>query len=123
MKKLFALSLFALPIVTFAQRTGSVTDANSLIRKINSLMDAAIPLLVTFAVLYLVYAIVRYIIAGDEETRKEGKKMVMWGIAGLAIIMVIWGIVRLLVNTVGIGNNNTPTSNELPSALPTRPIR
>lgn len=115
MKKFIALSfLFALPVLTFAQ---GVTDADSLIRKINNIFNAVIPIFISFAVVYLIYAIVKYIIAGDEDKRKEGKTMVMYGIIGLFLILSIWGLVNILVRTFGL-NNNVPV-NQIPRVIET----
>jgi len=118
MKKLIALSLFALPGFVSAQ---DVTDANSLIAKISSILNAVIPILVSFAVVYLIYAIVKYIIAGDEDKRKEGKTMVGYGILGLFLILSIWGLVNILVRTFGL--RNTPPEGQIPEVIDTRTVR
>jgi hypothetical protein len=124
MKKLFALLfLFALPVLTFgatAQKTGSsgITDADSLIAKANKILDAIIPIFIAFAVVYLIYAIVRFVIATDEEGRAKGKSMVGWGILGLFLILSIWGLVNILVNTLDLSNDvpdgNIPTVSDIP---------
>jgi hypothetical protein len=115
MKKLIAFSfLFALPVLTFAQ---GVTDADSLIAKINRILNAIIPILISFAVVYLIYAIVKYIIATDEEGRATGKSMIGYGILGLFLILSIWGLVNILVRTFGL-NNNVPV-NQIPGVIQT----
>ena len=67
------------------------------------------------AVLYIVYACVRYFVMGKEgdEGRKEAGMKILWGIVGLFIIVSLWGLVNLLVNTF-------PTTNQLPpNSIPT----
>lgn len=115
MKKLISFSLFALPGLVFAQ---NVTDADSLVDKINNILNAAIPILISFAVVYLIYAVVKYVIASDEEGRKTGRSMVGYGILGLFVILSIWGLVNVLVRTFGF-NNRVPT-DKIPTVIDTR---
>ncbi len=115
MKKLALTSLgfLALPVFVHAQR---VVDANSLLGKANNLMNAIIPIFITFAVLWLIYAIVRYVIADSGDDKSKGSSMILWGIIGLAAILSIWGLVKILTNTLGL--DNTIPQNQIPTAIP-----
>ncbi len=85
-----------------------IHDANGLIVRIASIGDVIVYLLIALAVLYIVYATVMYLIMGKEGAdRKEAGMRILWGIVGLFIIVSLWGLVSLLVNTF-------PTYNELP---------
>ncbi len=114
MKKLIAVVLFASPVLTFAQ---GVTDANSLIAKFNRLVNAAIPIIVTLAVVWIVWYVFKYMIAGGEEEKKASKGGIVYGIVGLAIILSIWGLVNILVRTLGL--DNTVPVNQLPHVIQT----
>jgi hypothetical protein len=119
MKKFISLGsvlAFALPVVVFAQTTqgAQINDVNGLIRKLVSIGNALIPIFISFAVIYLVYAIVVYIIAGDETKKEEGKKMVFWGIIGLFLILSIWGIVGLLRRSFNFGSNQSVPTQDFP---------
>ena len=122
MKKIvLAAGAFLLPVITFAQSTsvtgaGAVTNADTLFRKINSILNAIIPILISIAVVYLVYAIVMYVIAGDEDQKKAGKSMIVYGVIGLFVILSIWGLVNILVNTFGLQNRVDPS--KIPTVLP-----
>lgn len=114
MKKLIGFSLLALPGLVSAQ---NVTDANSLVDKINSILNAVIPILISFAVVYIIYAVVRYVIASTDEGREKGKSAIGYGILGLFIILSIWGLVNILVRTFGL-NTNVPT-DQIPGVIET----
>jgi len=121
MKKIvYAASLFALPFLASAQQpvtsVGNVYDANSLFIKVNSILNAIIPILISVAVVYLIFAVVRYVIAGNEDEKKAGKMMIVWGVVGLFVILSIWGLVNILVRTFGL--QNTVDRNQIPNVLP-----
>mgnify|MGYP001610683864 FL=1 len=66
MKKIFSIvSLFLLPILTFAQ-VGEVTDADSLFALVNSILKSVLPIIIAIAVIYFVYNAFMYMIAADE---------------------------------------------------------
>ena len=84
----------------------SITDANSLISRLASIGNAVVYLLIGLAVIYIVWAVVRYLIMGsDAEGRHEAISRIIWGVVGLAIILSIWGLVSILLNTFGTDNS------------------
>lgn len=103
MKKfLLALAVF-LPAVASAQ---AITDVNSLTYKLTNIGNVVIEILIAFAVIYIVFQAVRYIVSGDDsEKRKEIGKGILWGIVGLFVILSIWGLVRILTNTFRTDTN------------------
>lgn len=56
--------------------------------------------------------------AGDEEKRTEGKRAIMWGVIGLAIIFGAYGIINLALGTFSIKpigpiqNDNPPAQTQ-----------
>jgi hypothetical protein len=40
----------------------------------------------------------------SEEKREEGKKTLMYGVIGLAVMVSVWGLVNIVISTLGIGN-------------------
>lgn len=67
---------------------------------------------VIFAVAFLMFlvGVYRYFIAsqGNPEKVGEGQKFVMWSLVGFFIMFSIWGLVNLLINTLGFGGANMP---------------
>ncbi len=101
MKKILTILALSFPAVTSAQ---TITDVNSLTYKLTNIGNVILELLIAFAVIYIVINVVRFIMA-DAEKRAEVRTSILWGIVGLAIIVSIWGLVRILTNTFRVDNN------------------
>lgn len=66
---------------------------------------AIIPLLFTLAFLFFLWGMINYIRnANDVKKREETKKFIYWGVIGLTVMVGIWGIVRIVTSTFGLGN-------------------
>jgi hypothetical protein len=110
-----------LPIVAFADVTftgaGGQTctggGVGQVICQIQNLLNAIVPLLLALAVVYFVWGVVRFMIAGGEEAKTKGKDQIIYGIIGLAVIVGLWGLVNLVTNTFGLTGTsvNAPTLN------------
>lgn len=112
-----AAAAFLLPAVAFAQY--SVTNSSSLFNAILSILNAIIPIIIALAVVYILWGLVQSFIMAGEEDRKKGHSKILYGIVALFIMLSIWGLVNILVNTTGL-NNQIPTSqipnlNNLPT--------
>ena len=106
MKKTIATLIALSPVVASAQ---AITDLNTLTNKATNIGNTIIQVLIAFAVLYIIFTVVRYIMAADNpEKRDPFGKAVLWGIVGLFVILSIWGLVNILSNTFRT-NNNAPT--------------
>ncbi len=123
-KKLITLSGFVLglaPVVAFAQ-TGtvsncsglSVSNINGILCKISSILGAVIPVIIALGVVYFVWGVISYVIAGDEEAKTAGRDRIIFGIIGLAVIVGVWGLVRILTNTFGLDNTTSITLPTVP---------
>jgi hypothetical protein len=82
---------------------------------INVINGVLVPVLFALAFIFFLYGIAKTYIfsAGDEEERKKGHKLVLWGIIAFAIMISIWGLVNVVANTFGlygIGAPPTPRS-------------
>lgn len=111
MKKILSGLLFvSTPVLAFAQGA----DAFSILTVLKLLMDRLIPFLITAALLFFIYGVVRYLVAGDPDDKEKAKKVVVRGIIGLFVILSVWGIVGVIQRTFGVGNaqitqDNIPT--------------
>lgn len=123
-KKLIALSGLVLglsPVVTFAQSTGGRCDGvglgsiEGIICKVGDILNILIPILIVLGIVFFVWGVITFVISNDEEAKTRGRDRMIYGIIGLAVIIGMWGLVKILNNTFGIENNLTPTS------LPTVP--
>ena len=119
-KKLIILSGFVFslaPVVALAQTGapvtggaptvcagGTITTLQGILCKVNEILGAILPVLVALGVVYFVWGVIAYVIASDEEAKKKGRDRIVYGIIGLAVIISVWGLVRILTNTFGFSN-------------------
>jgi len=78
-------------------------DVYSILGEISSILAFIIPILVTLAVVWFIWGVINYLIAGDEDKKKKSKEMIFSGLVGLFIIVSFWGIIRVVTNTFGVG--------------------
>lgn len=75
----------------------------------NSITDVIInPLIIFVFVLALVlflYGVLKYLLNPDnEEVRKTSRSHMLWGIIGMVIMVSVFGIMNLILNTIGEKN-------------------
>ena len=91
-----------------------IKDFTGLSSRLASIGTVVIYLLTALAVIYIVWNVVQALIKGKEGgDRKEALMHVMWGLIGLFIILSLWGLVNILLNTFG-----TDTTINMKSKLP-----
>ncbi len=118
MKKIIATIATVFPSITFAQ---TITDVNSLSYKLTNLGNLFIEILIAFAVIYIVFNVVRFITSEvGGEKRGQYQTGIMWGIVGLFVILSIWGLVRILTNT--FRTDTTAPLNQYPQVQYPRQI-
>ena len=126
-KKLIVLSSFVLslaPVAALAQQTGTFNSCigiglgtiEGIICKIGDILNVVIPVLIVLAVIYFIWGVITYVVGGDEEAKKKGRDKIIFGIIGLAVIVAVWGLVKILTNTFGI--NTTQGENIVYPTIP-----
>lgn len=94
---------------------GQLRNVNDVVTRFVSIGTVIIYVLVALAFVYIVWAVVQYLVKGDEgdETRHQAGMRIFWGIVGLAIIVSLWGLVNLLINTFWTNTSrpDLPTAN------------
>lgn len=106
-----------MPIFAFAATPRTLIDLIDFFVKI---LNALVPLLFGIALIGFLWGVAQFILQADnEEKRKEGRQIMMWGIVGLFAMTAVWGLVLLLGETFGIRFlERLPTGGR--SALPTQ---
>lgn len=95
-----SITAFLLPMLAFAQTGGGIVD---FIAQLREILNVVAPFIVGLAVFVIVYGILGYISsAADEEKRKQAKDFIVWGIIGVFLMVSIWGLVSILVNTFNL---------------------
>ncbi len=96
-KKLIALGLVLVPSMAFAQAT-----AFTILGTVALFIKRAIPILVAAAILFLIFNVIRYVIAGDAEKREDAKGYLIWSFVALAFFALVFGLINVLASTFGI---------------------
>ena len=103
-----SLLLGAAPLVALAQVADTcanipLSEIEGIICRIGNILNTIIPILMVLGVLYFVWGVVSYVIAADEEAKTAGRQKMIYGIIGLVVIVGLWGLVSIVVNTFDIG--------------------
>ncbi len=80
----------------------------SLIVQIGEIVSSLIPIAFGVGVLAFFWGMAKYIFAaGNEDSKEQGKQIMIWGVIAIFVMSAIFGIVILLRNTLGVGNETT----------------
>lgn len=108
------LPTLVLPFAVFAQTvttpTGGLFD---ILDTIASILNILVPILIALGVVYFIWGVIQYITAKDEEKKKEARSVMISGIIGLFVIVAIWGIIGLLLDTFEVGTGGPGTQGIL----------
>jgi len=125
-KKLIVLSGFVLglaPVAALAQISlgcgptgncviGGGSTIFGIICRVGQILNSIVPILIALGIVFFVWGVITYMMAGDEEKKKEGRTKIIYGIIGLAVIVSLWGLVGILIRTFDVKNTfqgNLPT--------------
>ena len=104
--KAIGAGLRLLPMVASAIATATET----FFEKVQSLINSSIGLLLGIATLVFLVGVIQFVIAGGDEKKVSSAKIFMlWGIIGLVVMVAAWGIVNLVVNTLGLDTTTVPS--------------
>lgn len=91
--------IFFVPFVAFAQ-----SNLINLLYLAMQIINLVIPLLIAVALIVFFWGLISYVRKADSG---EGRKIMIAGIVALFIMVSIWGIIRLIGNTLGIQPGST----------------
>jgi hypothetical protein len=98
-----AVTASVLPVFALAQTEDIQGLGQTIIDLINGVF---VPLIFALAFLVFLWGVFQYFIVGgaDEEKREQGRSLMIWGLIGFFVMVSVWGLVNLLVNTIGLDN-------------------
>src|SRR3989344_2732580 len=71
------------------------------------ILDDVIVLIVALAVVMFIWGVLKYITAGESEDKiREGRNYIIYGIIGIFVMVSVWGLVNILVNTLDLATTN-----------------
>ncbi|MDP3726547.1 MAG: hypothetical protein Q8R36_05125 [bacterium] len=105
--------LWMLPLFAFAQFITFGAGSNpflTILLRVKDLLDTAVPIVITLALIYFIYGVGSYVVAKDDEKKTEARNVMIYGTIGLFFIVSVWGIVTLLQQFTGVQPFQTPPS-------------
>jgi Kef-type K+ transport system membrane component KefB len=120
MKKVVsAVALITLPAVALAQSSVPSTAQSGLLgfaQLFQTILGWAVVLLISVAVVYFLYGVLKYVIGSDPESKEKARHTMIYGLIGLAVMVAVWGLVKVLTDTFGLSSQNTaPNTPSLPT--------
>ena len=88
------------PVLSFAALSG----VKSLTTDIGVIVSSVTPIIMTLAFIYFFWGIAQFVLkdAGNDKTREDGKKKILWGIVAIFVMVSITGIVHWIGSTLDI---------------------
>lgn len=82
-------------------------NLNEFIGNVNGMIiQPLINLLFALAIIFFLYGIFEFLSNQENEEKKTtGKQHMIWGIIGITIMMGVWTILGILLNTMGISKD------------------
>ena len=114
-------ALLALPFVSsaaggLAESGGDGGQFKVLLQNILQFTNTVlIPFIIGIGFLVFVWGMFQYFIAGgaNDEKKEKGKSLMIYATLGFVLIIIFWGVVNFVVNSIGLENQqiNAPTTN------------
>ncbi len=112
MKKLLYTALAFGPSIAFAQNLGGV---DRLLTSIGRLVNAATPIVVGLALLGFFWGLMKFIFAaGSEDSKADGKKIMIMGIIALFVMVSVWGLVGFIAGNLDLDNSSSVVVPSVP---------
>jgi hypothetical protein len=107
MKKFILAALVLAPSLAFAQQLGNL---ETLLRSIGRLVNLALPIVVGLALLGFFWGLVKFIFSQADDAKVEAKRVMIWSVVALFVMVSVWGLVRFIGDAFGIQQQATPNT-------------
>ena len=106
-KTLIASALLLLPSIAFAQI--GLTPLNSFLVAVSGLEGTLIPILIAGALITFFVGLIMYLwnSKGDAKAHGDNKKVMVWGLVALFVMVSVWGIIQIAQQAFGITGATT----------------
>ncbi len=96
-------------ITAFLPLAALAATVQDVLNTTDRVLQQVIPILLLVGTIVFLWGVITYLTAGpDEEKQAYGKYLIVYGLVGLFIMVAIWGIVRVLTQTFGVGGQDIP---------------
>ncbi|MEI6843602.1 MAG: hypothetical protein WCK48_03830 [bacterium] len=105
-----------IPVVSYGAMFEGLSGA---LTSIKTILNGMIPVIFGLAFVYFFWGIAQFVLkdAGNDKTRDEGKKKILWSIIALFIMVSITGIINWIGGSLDI-KTNVDSSGANPTANP-----
>lgn len=81
-------------------------DFDSFMSNVNSqIINPLIEVMFAVALLFFLYGVFKLISNPDsEEVKTEAKSHMLWGVIGFVIMLGVWGILNIIISTLGLSD-------------------
>lgn len=109
-------SVYAVPLV-YAQGSNEnrgsssstgIQDFPDLIAFAMNTINDIIILIIALGVVWVVY-LAFMLIKAEGDKKEEARNSIIYGIVGIFVMVSVWGLVNIFVNTFGLNNDDVPT--------------
>ena len=102
------MNLFCRLFLDFFSTKIAYADLNGFIGKVDTMIiNPLILLLFALAIVYFLFGVFQFLMNQENEEKKtSGKSHMLWGIVGIVIMLGVWTILGMVINTLGIKGVN-----------------
>lgn len=121
--------MYHLPVLAFLLLIPSLTYAQSvqglLVGILGFINGTIIPFVLGIAFLIFLINAVRFFVigGGNAESQENARSLALYGVGAFVLILSLWGIVNLLTDGIGFGDEDAPTADYIPDAFERENIR
>jgi hypothetical protein len=94
-----------LPLPVLAVAAGG--DLISIIDKAFLLFNSLVGLFILVALVSFFWGLIKYLWSMGPDDAHKGLQIMLWGMIAIFVMVSIWGLVRLLQGTLGLGDTKT----------------
>jgi len=78
-------------------------------KAVTAIVNPIIQVFFAVALVMFVYGIFEFVRGADNpEVRKKGQQHILYGLIGLFIMISVFTIIKILLNTIGVPSNDVP---------------
>ncbi len=114
----FNVGMLFFPALALAANSDFTEVSALLLNFVLFINGTLVPFVFAIAFLVFIWGVAKYFIlsGASEEGKEQGRQLMIWGIIGFFVMVAVWGIVNLLVDSSGLGGESLKN-------IPTLPIK
>ncbi|MDD3693796.1 MAG: hypothetical protein PHC89_00115 [Candidatus Pacebacteria bacterium] len=95
----------------------AMSDLHSFLGRLNDqIINPLIALAFAVALVYFVTGLFTFFKKeSGSDSREKGKRHIVWGVIGMAVMISVFGIISFLTNTLGVGNVDPSSTGDISS--------